>query len=343
MELAYMNKNYNIWELHCTPKSVIPYSQISGARTNHEREAQEIRQMAVENLQAEKIEIGNISQAVNTYNYLGNEDSRFIHLSPETLWQSLVDFPKLLLDVKRIIGLLYQNHVLVLGSEFNDKFYLARYLAKEIYHQTNLDDVKVFLIYTISPENINNDLSKLRESAQTNFVIATTDYPKTRWAGIGLDNYWWQPEREDIYIPESLVNSLYEQLNFNTKLILNSVINKSPSSELTNIEIKEYLFVQLGNQKIVTFAGINNCARILNQLDINEKINQEKLTEIFALANNQRESLKKWYNTYLSSREQLLAIGLSLFDGLFEDQFFAALEKVVEDVWQKKRRFLAGS
>jgi hypothetical protein len=336
MELAYMNKNYNIWELHCTPKSVIPYSQISGARTNHEREAQEIRQKAVENLQAEKIEIGNISQAVNTYNYLGNEDSRFIHLSPETLWQSLVDFPKLLLDVKRIIGLLYQNHVLVLGSEFNDKFYLARYLAKEIYHQTNLDDVKVFLIYTISPENINNDLSKLRESAQTNFVIATTDYPKTRWAGIGLDNYWWQPEREDIYIPESLVNSLYEQLNFNTKLILNSVINKSPSSELTNIEIKEYLFVQLGNQKIVTFAGINNCARILNQLDINEKINQEKLTEIFALANNQRESLKKWYNTYLSSREQLLAIGLSLFDGLFEDQFFAALEKVVEDVWQKR-------
>ncbi|WP_193957315.1 hypothetical protein [Microcystis aeruginosa] len=334
-----MNKNYNIWELHCTPKSVIPYSKISGARTDPKREAQEIRQMAVENLQAEKIEIGDIKQAVNTYNYLGNEDSSFTHLSPESLLQSLVDFPELSLDIKRIIGLLYQNHVLVLGGEFDDKFYFARYLAKEIYHQINLDDVKVFLIYTISPQNISSDLSKLRESAQTNFVIATTDYPKSRWAGIGLDNYWWQPEREEIYTPESLVNSLYNKLHFNTKLLLSLVINESPLSELTNkdvIGIKEYLHAQLGNKKIVTFAGINNCARILNQLDINEQINQEKLTEIFALANNQRESLKKWYNTYLSSREQLLAISLSLFDGLFEDQFFAALEKIVEDVWQKR-------
>lgn len=346
-----MNKIYPTWELHCSPNSVIPYSQISGAKTNANGETQEIRQVAVENIQAEKIEVGDIKQAVNNYNYLGNEDSSFIHLSPETLLRSIADFPNLSLNIEKIFGALSKNRVLVLGGNFNDKFYFARYLAKEIY-QTNLDiddDIKVFLIHAITPQNINNDLSKLRESAKTNFVIATTDYPRARWTGMGLDDCWWQPEIHDLYTQKSLADSLWNKLNFNTKLLLKSVINPSSLSEITYeditktelthediTKIKEFCFEQLSDKKIVTFVGINNCARILNQLDISQKISQEKLTEIFALANNQRESLKKWYNIYLSSREQLLAIGLSLFDGLFEDQFFAALEKVVEDVWQKR-------
>lgn len=48
------------------------------------------------------------------------------------------------------------------------------------------------------------------------------------------------------------------------------------------------------------------------------------------------ESLSEWYHRQLNSKEQLLAIGLSLFDGLFDDQFFSALEAVVEYSWKKR-------
>jgi hypothetical protein len=41
------------------------------------------------------------------------------------------------------------------------------------------------------------------------------------------------------------------------------------------------------------------------------------------------------YNS-LSQREKLLALGLGFFNDLFEDQFFTALEYVVEEVWQKR-------
>lgn len=50
---------------------------------------------------------------------------------------------------------------------------------------------------------------------------------------------------------------------------------------------------------------------------------------------SQEDSLSNWYHQKLESRERLLAIGLSFFDGLFDDQFFAALEEIVEKVWQR--------
>jgi hypothetical protein len=38
----------------------------------------------------------------------------------------------------------------------------------------------------------------------------------------------------------------------------------------------------------------------------------------------------------LSNREQLIALGLCLFDGFYDDQFFAAMEKLVEQSWHKR-------
>jgi len=59
-----------------------------------------------------------------------------------------------------------------------------------------------------------------------------------------------------------------------------------------------------------------DCDRLINQL-------------------SHEEALNDWYYK-LKPNEQLLAIGLSLFDGLFDDQFFAAIEVVVKSVWQDR-------
>jgi len=60
-----------------------------------------------------------------------------------------------------------------------------------------------------------------------------------------------------------------------------------------------------------------DCDRLINQL-------------------SHEEALNDWYYKQLKPNEQLLTIGLSLFDGLFDDQFFAALEVVVKSVWQDR-------
>lgn len=51
---------------------------------------------------------------------------------------------------------------------------------------------------------------------------------------------------------------------------------------------------------------------------------------------SQADSLSNWYHQKLESRERLLVLGLSFFDGLFDDQFFTALEEIVEKVWQRR-------
>jgi len=50
---------------------------------------------------------------------------------------------------------------------------------------------------------------------------------------------------------------------------------------------------------------------------------------------NDEDEIKDWYNE-LDSRQKLIALGLSFFDGLLDDQFFAALEEIVETVWQRR-------
>ena len=67
--------------------------------------------------------------------------------------------------------------------------------------------------------------------------------------------------------------------------------------------------------------------------------NPIKLKELIKKAQDQDDFVKNLYKS-LSPREQLLAIGLSFFNGCFEDQLFAALERVIEDVWQKRESSL---
>jgi hypothetical protein len=338
-----MNRDYSIWELYCTPNSIIPCSQISESKIVANTNGQEVNQSALENITAETIEIGNIHQSVNTYNYLNGEDKRFNNLSSESLLKLVDDFPKLSFNLNATIDLFYRNHILILGGDHEDKVYLARFLAKEISDRANINDkTKVFLIYKMMPKNVNNDLSQLQEATQNqkNFVIVTTDIPKAKWEGVvSYTHYWWQPESKSIYRQSSLRDNLWEKLNGNIQLFLQKSIADLPSSDLTDegiTQVKDYLLGQLAEKNIFTLAEVNNCAKNLNQLNIDEDINKDNIADRFVLANNQRDNLKKWYKTYLTPREQLLAIGLSLFDGLFEDQFFAALERVVKDVWQER-------
>lgn len=67
-------------------------------------------------------------------------------------------------------------------------------------------------------------------------------------------------------------------------------------------------------------------------------LSRESVADAEQLINtlSQEDSISKWYLQELKPRERLLALGLSFFDGLFEDQFFTALEEIVEKVWQRR-------
>jgi len=87
-------------------------------------------------------------------------------------------------------------------------------------------------------------------------------------------------------------------------------------------------------EQLSTVAGVDACINWLE--NCKEAISWNNLNAAIQSAKeDKKERLKKWFQT-LTPREQLLALGITLFSGLYTDQFFAALERVVEKVWQKR-------
>ena len=68
------------------------------------------------------------------------------------------------------------------------------------------------------------------------------------------------------------------------------------------------------------------------------ELSRKNVDDAAQLINNlsEEDALSNWYHQQLEPRERLLTLGLSFFDRLFDDQFFAALEEIVEKVWQRR-------
>lgn len=78
--------------------------------------------------------------------------------------------------------------------------------------------------------------------------------------------------------------------------------------------------------------------------DLFYRLSYEKVKHSTSLIDelSDEQAVEDWYYNKLDSREQLLAIALSLFDGCYGSQFFAALEEIVEKVWHHRDSSLRG-
>jgi hypothetical protein len=300
------------------------------------------------------IKIGDINKTVNQY-YSEPSDSfkkERVHDSQSTSIPNPLDGNK---QIKAIL----EKRLLVLGGNHEDKADLARYIATKVLEKitinsdNNIDYVltlegkfiesrtnivklcestsekeenanNIYILYDLKPGQVNNDLLKIIENATKYdyYVIVTTEVPKNQWLEQKEDKFcWWELSTEDLYDPQDLAKTLIKNIDDNT----------------IGDELKLYI-QEVVSLKLKTFTSVGRCLRFINALK--ESLSKSNIDEAVGSAKDKKESLKKWYINELEERERLLAIGLSFFDGLFEDQLFAALEKVVETVWQRRDRDL---
>jgi hypothetical protein len=332
----------SVWEFYCRQNEVIPLAEIKGGKSTSENLLQIQTQSIFENTSAFKIETGDISQSISIYN--SRQQNNLFQLETLDEFKS-PRYPTPQLG-SLVENLLKENRrLLLLGGNYDDKKELARYLATDLLEKNNQPKTKIFILYDITPQQLNKSLylkdidSYAHEG--NNYVIAVTNESLSQW-GLTSDeqDYWWyEPKINELYKPEALVKSLFEYLNDDIK------------SDL--IELESVIRDKITAHKLRTFASILRCARILNNLnnvDISESkeskkteergkshdtnktkikpITLEYLDEIFEDANNQKNSLKQWYET-LTDKDQIIALALTFFDGFLEDQFFEALYELV--------------
>ncbi|WP_427160538.1 hypothetical protein ACQFX9_02405 [Aliinostoc sp. HNIBRCY26] len=196
-------------------------------------------------------------------------------------------------------------------------------ILKKKHKKDNEYNNAIFILCNLEPIHVNKDLQKIQNAAKNsdNYVIVSTNIPYDKWSlGQEIKKLFWEVPHENLYNPQELAEALIKGID------KNKLLDKDLESH-----IRQRVSEQL---ELKTFTSIGRCVNSLNSEK--EPINKERIDKAIQDSKNSKTSLEKWYHYQLDAREQLLAIGISFFDGLFEDQFFAALEKLVSEVWQQR-------
>lgn len=202
----------------------------------------------------------------------------------------------------------------------------------------------IFLLMELTPQDVGFTwFTQVYQdnSLRQHYIIVSTDISCEGWRLGEATNFFPALRTKDIYNAEVLLSELNNQLNnYQTVKLeqkLKTCLEKEPDRQPKN-------FIDLVSRFLKTPKNIRRFVELFHksveqahqpseeqepdrpkQIDINQLIETVKGDEEF---------IRKLYYDILSPDEQLLAIGISFFNGLFEDQLFAALE-----VWQKYKTF----
>jgi hypothetical protein len=196
------------------------------------------------------------------------------------------------------------------------------------------EESTIFILPQIAPQDIGYDLLGLRNAAGAkHFVVVSTDVPLPAWKQDPdvIRPFWKDLEPEAVYTTENLADILTRRL-IEAKEALAS--NLLPDRLEPTALLAERISIQDAAAQLRT---PNNIAVFVQLLCAEgDVILPGRVQELIDLASDNRRKVQQWYYAVLSPREQLLALGLSLFTDMFDDQFFAALESVVVNVWQRR-------
>ncbi|MEM8530589.1 MAG: hypothetical protein AAGF95_07090 [Chloroflexota bacterium] len=204
-------------------------------------------------------------------------------------------------------------------------------LVTELAHMNSV----IIIVPSVSPQYLEWNLANLQKnlSAAQSFTICSTNIPRETWHLDTNDNqFWFDLPEALLYSPEFLAEYLTEQLIQHQKSLpknLREIIE--PDQKLFS-EPKSSLTLRDIAKKLRTDTNISIFVRnICSLTNITEKEIQDL---ILSSQQCRSEIIKKWFFN-LSRKEQLLALGVSFFDGLAEEQVFSALQILTSTIWQQ--------
>lgn len=263
----------------------------------------------------------------------------------------------------RIIKSLANLRLVVLGGlGVDDKSLLARHLAWRLQDQLRSEDplgkdlpVKewnpprealdiedvlrklesptILLLRDARPYLLGHDLRRLHAAVcqHEHHAIVITEATAAQWnvrQGEPEAHFWWSPRTEDIYEPDYLVQVL--------RLRLHDVRDRLPRNLLQRGqgEREAPFFARLTMQDVaIRLRTPHSIRSFVHLLCSMQEIEEDQLNCLLEQFRGDEQGIRAWYRN-LDTRQQILVLALAMFDGLFDDQLFAALESVVTSAWR---------
>jgi len=197
------------------------------------------------------------------------------------------------------------------------------------------DKPTIFLLPQIAPQDVDYDLFAIQKAAVggKHYVLVSTDIPFASWK---LDEsartlFWQDISPEEVYSSEDLANALIRRLIAAEVSLPPKFL---PDDLLPDKPLVGKLTIRVAAERLKT---LDNVALFVQLLCAErDAVSEARVRDLIDLAQDTRRMLRQWYHAVLDPREQLLALGLSFFEGFLDDQFFAALEAVVENAWRRR-------
>lgn len=191
----------------------------------------------------------------------------------------------------------------------------------------------ILLFNQITPHDVNYDIRRLEQLCRTynHYLIITTDLPSHSWKLPEdiLSNFWFEIPTKGIFSNEVLVKFLLKEFRDN-KRRYPFLLDQNSIEHNTKIAGKHNVFSVAFQLK--TIEKIRVFCRYL-QAETSE-ISERKVGQIIEkITSNKLDIISQWFQT-LTNKEKEVALALSIFDGLYDDQFFGATERLVNQVWK---------
>jgi hypothetical protein len=199
-------------------------------------------------------------------------------------------------------------------------------LDRQLCSQTS--EPRILILPNLKPNNLKVRFSQLHSAAQQSntLILVTTESSAAAWQASpqpDATDYGFIVDADSVYAQDQLLIWFKEKLDTH-KIHLQNPRDLNLLFELPKAPEQLEALLELLRQKADAYSGTQAFS-----------VTAQDLKTSFQESGDGFKLIQQLYNG-LSQREKLLALGLGLFDNLFEDQFFAALECVVADVWQKR-------
>jgi len=208
---------------------------------------------------------------------------------------------------------------------------------------SHLDDVfarykttTIFFFPAIQPYHLGYDLRHFLDAVvrHEHYAIVATESVRTEWS---QDDWveasiWRELKTEEIFVEGYLTEVLHYRLKDVEGLLPNDFLpNGLPDEPKATTELTKDLTIGQAASKLNTPNQIRSFVAALCTEDAtaNAEWVREKLDQL----SGSRHAIQRWFRQS-SHRDQLLILGLVLFDGLFDDQFFAGLEFLTKFAWR---------
>ncbi len=200
----------------------------------------------------------------------------------------------------------------------------------------------IFVLPNLLPQHISYDLHRLiRLARQRHLIIITTD-DSSLW------NETFQETSDSkllgMFWEDLASNRLYDRKQLTRTLVLKLLERKAdlPPILIQNISSSNQMRL-LGQirpdqvaDRLETPENVDYFVTLLAYEAQHGAITEATIEACIEAVRDDTRRIQQWYNALDTTRDRLLVLALNFFDGMADDQFFAALETLIEQAWHQR-------